>query len=261
MLADLVKLTQQSAQKLDGPSPQTQQQIEIVQEFTTEENQVTFDELYTDYSHDFARTVSTDERHRESYTCSSLSYGEISFIAMNALFGRLHEHGFESINSTFLDVGAGSGKPVISAVLSGEFTECIGIEILSGLHGICTAVHDKWKRMCYKKKWRARTEIEITFLCGDALVMEWSKVDVVFAHVTCFGTEMMTKLKAKLDNLRPGSFVITISKCLVSDSFNLLENFDIDVSWGMATLYIYRRNSSQPSGRMSDKDFLKMLKI
>ena len=72
-------------------------------------------------------------------------------------------------------------------------------------------------------------EIEVEFLCGDFLSMEWCKADVLFAHAACFDDGMMDHLDKLLEKLRPGSFCVILSKSLNSTCFSLLETFDIGI--------------------------------
>ena len=44
--------------------------------------------------------------------------------------------------------------------------------------------------------------MDISFLCGDALHIDWNDADVVFMNSACFSWEMMEKLAKLADELK-----------------------------------------------------------
>ena len=71
-----------------------------------------FEELYAGFSCEDARVVSRMEREAKKYTSSSLTYGEITLPALQYIMERLYENEFPLSGGSFLDIGAGSGRPV-----------------------------------------------------------------------------------------------------------------------------------------------------
>ena len=57
-----------------------------------------------------------------------------------------------------------------------------------------------------------KKHVVITLTHGDATVIEWSDADVVFINSTCFEDSLLEKLAAKASDLKPGSFVFTVTK-------------------------------------------------
>ena len=161
---ELTKSITEQANQYENPDSQAELE-QLEPEYSLEENFETFIFLYEKYPASAIRTISRQERDQQGYLSTTLAYGEIGFFEMNDIFAKLIDHGFSSHHSVFIDLGAGSGKPVMSAALSGEFITCIGIEIMSGLHAICTSAQEKWAKLCYKRKWRVRMEIEVEFIC------------------------------------------------------------------------------------------------
>jgi tRNA G46 methylase TrmB len=49
-------------------------------------------------------------------------------------------YGFREVGGKFVDIGSGSGKAVFAAALLHKFDDCVGIEILEGLHNLAEEV-------------------------------------------------------------------------------------------------------------------------
>ncbi|MBI3366342.1 hypothetical protein HY041_01790, partial [Candidatus Roizmanbacteria bacterium] len=82
---------------------------------------------------------------------------------------------------------------------------------------------------------------KIEFIHSDFLDYNFSDGDVFFIHATCFPDNEMDKLTKKLERIKRGSRIITVTKNLNSDSFQELEHTDQQMSWGKATIYYYIR--------------------
>ena len=71
----------------------------------------------------------------------SLTYGEIEFVPFLHLLGRLNL----PPGGVFCDLGAGSGRAVFAAALTGLFRACLGVELLPHLcaaaEGLRAALH------------------------------------------------------------------------------------------------------------------------
>jgi hypothetical protein len=119
---------------------------------------------------------------------------------------------------------------VFAAALLHDFDECVGIEILEGLHGICKQLLERYaapivanarRSRCLSFLWLSavttirswhnafrehlpvsKQNTRISFLHGDATLMDWSDASCVFANSTCFDEELMRKIARKADELR-----------------------------------------------------------
>lgn len=54
--------------------------------------------------------------------------------------------------------------------------------------------------------------INISLVHGDATVMEWADADVVFINSTCFEDTLLDKLARQASDLKPGTFVISVTR-------------------------------------------------
>lgn len=90
-----------------------------------------------------ANEVSRLHRQQVGRDDKSLTYGEIcpeSFLQILALAVR--NLPINQRRRSFVDLGSGTGKAVVTAVLSLFFTKAQGIEIVPGLHTLAVSVHE-----------------------------------------------------------------------------------------------------------------------
>ena len=97
-------------------------------------------------------------------------------------------------------VGAGSG-PVASLTLSRLFLLCC-------LYFFCLFV-----------------------LSGDFLRENWSDGDLVLMNSTCYSPALMESLSSQAELLRPGAIVVSLTKALKSNKFQLLSKKKYQMSW------------------------------
>ena len=91
---------------------------------------------------------------------------------------------------------------------------------------------------------RQEGDVEIQFLHGDAIMMGeewWLDAHIVFMNSTCFSVSLFRQFAVLCEGLEAGSFVITTTRVLPSDKFELLEQTSMLESWGTSTVYIQRR--------------------
>jgi len=81
----------------------------------------------------------------------------------------------------------------------------------------------------------------LQFLNNDALEVDWSDSDVVFMNSTCFTQSLMIDLSYACCSLKDGALVITTTRRLIGPAFVLLEEVQMEESWGDATVYIQKR--------------------
>ena len=57
----------------------------------------------------------------------------------------------------------------------------------------------------------------------------------MFANSTCFDDQLMTDMTHQAARLKPGSIVVTFTKGMVSNKFEIMEKKRYKMSWGPAT--------------------------
>uniref|UniRef100_A0A7S1U404 Histone-lysine N-methyltransferase, H3 lysine-79 specific n=1 Tax=Phaeomonas parva TaxID=124430 RepID=A0A7S1U404_9STRA len=201
-----------------------------------------YDRLVEPFPEGLGKETSRAERQVQNLNSSTLVYGEITFDPFAEQLLKLQDFGgLAQQGGNFYDIGCGTGKPVFAAALLHRFDKCVGIEILSGLYGISMHIMDIWNTQVQPALPRTNQETEIGFIHGDATVLDWRDGDVVFMNSTCFGDELMETLAAQAEGLKPGAFVITTTRKLPSEEFELLHVSKMVETWGTATVFIHKR--------------------
>lgn len=196
-----------------------------------------FTALYKNYSSSKTAYISLQERKVISsdkshplYKTSSLTYGEICDMqSMEHVISILREESLLPCENEgiFYDVGSGSGKVVFAAALLYPFAKCIGIEILSSLHGIGLIAQEHYHKFFdYPKIELYRGSIL------DLTVCDWTNGDVVYANSTCFSNDLFLGMAKIAMKMKKGSVMITLSQLLPSwTGFELFRETREQMSW------------------------------
>eukprot|EP01038_Epipyxis_sp_PR26KG_P016050 gene16050-21790_t len=200
---------------------------------------------------------------------SSLIYGDIdfwSFLDMMDNIIKLYRNNFSPQNKlpTFVDLGHGSGKAlaIMYTVYGKGFSSIHGIEILPNLYyESCHRLEHIKELMdsftyiddftgvsdCCHLSYELGDFSEEISSSGLQQHIEWINRDIVFAHSTCFEPKLMELLALKAKAMKSSSIIITLTHCLVSEYFDLLDEKIYVMSWGHARCYIHRRANDQHS--------------
>ena len=229
--------------------------------------------LYDEYSFITAKDASlTDERQRDtgspqqhsSDDNDSLVYGEIDLQGFCTLLREIIDRpttvaaALLSSGGIFYDLGSGSGRAVFAARFVGDYSTCIGLELLANLHGLASAVHSLYK-VRYASKLQHRA---VQFIETDLLDYDWSDGTVVYIPNLLFDPGMLQQIATQATKLQRGAYVLSLKKlgsvnattddheentteeacgCSFQDAFELLRQQVVTMSWGDSTVYIYQR--------------------
>lgn len=192
-----------------------------------------FTTLYSDVN---GYVISSQARHKLPISDKSHTYGEV-----------VPESFFEMINyvkpkpkEIFYDLGSGTGKAVILAALLFDFQSCFGIETLLELYKVAQTVLTRFNHEvvpALQKKVVSTVEFEQ----ADFLDYDISDGDIFFAHSTCFSPELMVQLTKKLESIKEGARVITVTKVIDSPHFACLKTQDYLLGWGKVTINFYQK--------------------
>ena len=141
------------------------------------------------------------------FLISPFVYGETVHASISEFLLMLkNEHGLftppaESSSSEghcFYDLGSGLGKPCITAALTlpDYLTECVGVELLDGLHKKSLELATSYEASSWaaERLSAGKTCPKVRFLWDDFMIHneEWvRRADIVFANATCFEPEMI----------------------------------------------------------------------
>ena len=185
------------------------------------------------YSTAEARRLSKAERLRLELTGSAeLVYGEVTLPSLARILWALPGL---SPGGRFVDLGSGTGRAVIGALLLHDWEEVRGIELLDGLYRASERVREKVERdkggvggvsvlqHYYQAQYahsssqlgddesgghtqRLDRPARIVLQHGSFLDADWSDADVVLANSVCFSEPTMTRLAEQAFQLKPGAF-------------------------------------------------------
>jgi len=162
----------------------------------------------------------------------NLTYGEIDF---EGFFQILYDVPGIVERQVFYDLGSGVGKAVIAAALLGNFKEVVGIELLPPLHEQAIVVSKLWEK-------EKITELpKVKFLQEDFLeATDYSNVDLVYIHCTCFSQRLMYLLEDVLQTLPTGAIVLTVSQSL--PRMEIVKTKKYPFRWGEGTVYSHLKS-------------------
>jgi hypothetical protein len=171
-------------------------------------------------------------------------YGEINFeslaVALEAIRARHSGLAGPPGSETFIDIGSGSGLPVVGAAALHQWNATIGIEIVPELHEVALKNAQRWRDLVNSTgaKESETDGQNVRFVCADALAPEdevagglYGAADVVLCLCTAFSEPMMVALAAQLAQAREGAFLITATVPLPSARWQLLETLYLPMSW------------------------------
>lgn len=161
-------------------------------------------------------------------------YGEVLFSTLSEAFDKLRTLNLLPPGGVFFDLGSGIGKAVIFAALLHDFSECIGIELLPGLHSLACRLQAK-----YLKHKSHLSSSEVAFINADIFSYDWSKASVFFVNATCFDELSFQKINDS--PVRPGTIAITTTKRLKKTQWRLLDSSHKGMTWGKAKVFIHTR--------------------
>ncbi len=224
------------------------------------ELQVFYDELINEFPLALGKAVSKRNREDLKLQVSSLVYGETEFRSLGNVIEKIKQvYGLPNVcysgtngvlqgsGGIFYDLGSGTGKPVLAAMILHEFSECIGIEFLEGLYSVSQELLGVYTdRILPKMESRDRVT-QCQMINGDFLdmsVKDWRNADIVFANSTCYEDDLMKRIAKVAVGMKKGSFFVSLTRKLPVDDFVVLEYDMHRMSWGEATIFIMQKRSA-----------------
>lgn len=186
--------------------------------------------LYKPY---YPRILQVAQSHDAPNQPPHLKYGEIYTESFSDLLQMLNP----TKGERFCDLGSGSGKAVLTALITTAITEAYGYEWNSDLIEISKAVTKRCP-LVFKEFTNKKAE----FICQDFTLLESLKdFQIIYVTATCFWGDAWTRLCALLETLPTNARVCITSRELESNSFEKIDETDLSMSWGVATVYLYKK--------------------
>ncbi len=189
-------------------------------------------------------SISLKDRHKLKIQDDAFVYGEIDFLSFMFILDKVKPQ----VGEVFYDLGSGAGKAVFTAALNYDLSRSVGIELLPGLSEQSKKLIEDTRNLVklqfanfndlYSKR---LSSIEI--INADLLKCDFTDADIIFVNATCFSETSWEKILEKFLSLKSGSRVITTSKTILDPAFQLVESELELMSWGMNSVYIYKKIS------------------
>lgn len=170
---------------------------------------------------------------RQQNNAPEYVYGEIDFESFIALLSLCEPN----VDSVFYDLGSGTGKAVLACAMVFDVRKSCGIELFDSLHQCAKTRQQQLMSLPeYAEKSR-----KIDFKPGDFRQVPFADANILFINASAFFGEFWIETSHLLEQLRPGSLVITTSKALVSRRYKTRHITAVKMSWGIVKVYIQER--------------------
>ncbi|MBA3536812.1 MAG: hypothetical protein H0T84_09415 [Tatlockia sp.] len=160
-------------------------------------------------------------------------YGEIVFEPFIALLSLCNPNS----STVFYDLGSGTGKAVLACAMVFNVNKSCGIELFPSLHQASILQQQRLRGI---PEYQTKAD-SIAFINADFIKTELSNASLIFINSTTFFGESWELISKHLEQIKPGSLVITTSKPLPSAFFITLRKTEVAMSWGIVFAFIQRR--------------------
>ncbi|HAT4481990.1 TPA: hypothetical protein I9282_002836 [Legionella pneumophila] len=166
-------------------------------------------------------------------------YGEINFLS----FYTILERATPSNQDIFYDLGSGSGKAVLSAILFFNVKKSIGIELLPPLYEqsntLLKKVTQRFQQHDDEKEYLPQTE-RIQFINDSFLHYNFGDANIIYVAATCLTDATWSELISKMARLKPGSRIIVTTRMIHHEQFESIYQGIELMSWGLCPVRIYK---------------------
>lgn len=188
----------------------------------------------------------------------SLVYGELSSDELKAYFGAVNELGGN--RSSFVDLGSGLGKVVMTAALGTSFDSYTGVELVPYRHRLA---QEQYAKFCatissevaelegeiseYSENHDARHKAlesiraipaKISLEQGNMFDFNVSGASLIFIYSTCFGSFMDRVAQKVVDEAPPGCLVSTTTFGLNHPGLKLIKHYrPAELAWTDVRFY------------------------
>ncbi len=174
--------------------------------------------------------ISQRARQQQQLACPALVYGEINLYALAELLLLVKANSHD----IFYDLGSGDGKAVLLAALLFAFEKACGIEYLKPLWQVSLNMKQQLELHFNKK-------LAVAFSHADMFQSNISEASIVFVNATGLYDENWQAAVSTLKTLKPNTRIIITSKQLPNSDFLLITRGLWLMSWGMSSVYLYRK--------------------
>lgn len=179
-------------------------------------------ELFKYYVVRFSDVYINRESSRFDYPRQNFVYGEIPYRVARDIVKTASITGEDIV----YDLGCGRGKFLFYVNMT-TGAGCFGVDLLPTYIKCADKITTKLKLR------------DIFFQEEDLVNVDLSDADVVIVHGTCFSRKIHGKIKEKLNRMREGSRLISVTRPYEHPGLKLFDKKKYLLSWGWATIYFY----------------------
>lgn len=191
------------------------------------------------YKNVYAKASSIKYRLLHLIQDKEFIYGEIDFLSFYAIL----ERASPSTQDIFYDLGSGSGKAVLSAMLYFNVKQAKGIELLLPLYIQSKRQLEKAMER-FRQKGAEREYLpqmrRIQFINDSFLHHDFGDADIVYVAATCLTDATWNELISKMSRLKPGSRIIVTTRTIHHEKFESIYQGVELMSWGLCPVRIYQ---------------------
>jgi SAM-dependent methyltransferase len=166
-------------------------------------------------------------------------YGEIDFLSFYTILERTSP----SAQEIFYDLGSGSGKAVVSAMLFFNVNQSIGIELLLPLYNQSNTQLEKaierFQQNDAEREYLPQMG-RIQFINDSFLHYDFGDADIIYVAATCLTDATWNELISKMSRLKPGSRIIVTTRTIHHEQFESIYQGVELMSWGLCPVRIYK---------------------
>lgn len=185
------------------------------------------------YKNVYAKSSSIRYRLLHLIQDKEFIYGEIDFLS----FYTILERAAPSTQDVFYDLGSGSGKAVLSAILFFNVKKSIGIELLPPLYEQSNSQLAKASQRFLQ--YRSQME-RVQFINDSFLHYDFGDADIIYVAATCLTDATWNELISKMARLKPGSRIIVTTRIIHHEQFESIYQGIELMSWGLCPVSIYK---------------------
>jgi len=163
-------------------------------------------------------------------------YGETLFQSWK----KIVENANPKKDGVFFDLGSGVGRSVIASHLLFDFQKSVGFEMLEDLHNQALETKELLYKIADEETLNRISKHELQFVRGNFFEIDFYEADLVFLNYHIRNSQKFLDLEKKLlQQLKPGSKIITALSPLRNPAFKMFDNQSYKFSWGSAPTYFY----------------------
>lgn len=193
-----------------------------------DKHQAVFQQLYADLNGFILSQTARSGQDAIEYV-----YGEIDFESFIALVSLCTPNS----STLFYDLGSGIGKAVLACAMVFDIKKSCGIEFFPSLHQNAELQRQRLRKIPdYLEK-----ADRIEFRQGDFLEAQFNDASLIFINATAFFGETWLAISKHVEQVKPGTQVISTSKTLRSNLFITSKVTQVTMSWGIVDAFIQER--------------------